>query len=947
MRKVITYNFTEDFIKRLAEHIDENYLRAGREISRLAVVFGGRRPALFLKKELARRIKKAFYPPTFFSIDEFVDYTVSRKVHFSKIADLDLCYLIYNLAKEGTPEILKTRPSFAEFLPWAREILSFVEQLDLEDVDQQSLKSIEQNAQIGYAIPEDINVLLENIIALREACHRDLKDQKMYYRGLRYLIASRIIKDIDFPEFDQFLFCNFFYLHKTESIIVKSLYDRDKALLFFQGNEDNWPVLKKLSNQFLMPIKPSQPSAEPNFKFYLYAGFDAHSQVSLVREILKQIKDFDQTVIVLPNPNQIIPLLSEITSLVDDFNVSMGYPLKRSTFFTLFEFIFKAQKSKRQGRYYTKDYLNVLRHPFVKNLKLFKEPMVTRILVHKIEEILIGKEKTSLGGSLFIRLDDLQNLNDLYDVIKDTLLKVNIEVSFKELSNIVKQLHQILFLYWEKVDNFHGFALVLKEFLDIFINKSPLRAYPLNLKITQKMLAIQEELKNLTFNQEIFLSEEIFKIFLQRVEREKVAFLGSPLKGLQILGLFETRSLNFNNVIVLDVNEGVLPMLRIYEPLIPREVMVNLNLDRLEQEEEIQRYQFMRLISGAKNVHLVYEESKDKEKSRFLEELIWNKQKRTKNFQFSDVRHSSFSVKVASKKTAVPKTQEIIERLKGFRYSSTSINTYVKCPLRFYYQYVLGLKEKEDLLEEPENREVGIFIHELLESTFNPFIGQKPIIDQRFRKHFLKIFEQKFMDSFGKSMKSDSFLLKNVMEVRLSRFLDKENQASPKDTRDVKELICIEKHFEDNVRLAVGELHFVYKVDRIDRLDDETILIIDYKTGSNDPMPKAIDHIESMELNRANIKNMVKSFQIPLYFQYLDKEYPNESINAAFYNLRTLEVAQFIDQKMSFDRHYIIGIFARALNFIIGEIFDPQLDFHPDDHDPRYCSVCPFYYMCR
>ena len=107
-------------------------------------------------------------------------------------------------------------------------------------------------------------------------------------------------------------------------------------------------------------------------------------------------------------------------------------------------------------------------------------------------------------------------------------------------------------------------------------------------------------------------ARRMFKIFDAKISGELVKFHGSPLKGLQILGLLETRSLNFENVIVLDVNEGVLPRLNIYAYLIPREVMISLGLDQMELEEEIQRYQFMRLLSSAKDVHLIYRESKDK-----------------------------------------------------------------------------------------------------------------------------------------------------------------------------------------------------------------------------------------------------------------------------------------------------------------------------------------------
>ncbi|MFA5100947.1 MAG: hypothetical protein WC547_08710, partial [Candidatus Omnitrophota bacterium] len=132
MEKVITYSFQDDFIKKLAEFVDEHFLRAGADTGRLAFVFGGKRPALFLKKEFSQRLRKGFVSPRFFSMDEFVEYVCVQKNPYTKASDLDNCFAIYTLAREIDPRILMHREKFYQFLPWAREILSFIEQLDLE-----------------------------------------------------------------------------------------------------------------------------------------------------------------------------------------------------------------------------------------------------------------------------------------------------------------------------------------------------------------------------------------------------------------------------------------------------------------------------------------------------------------------------------------------------------------------------------------------------------------------------------------------------------------------------------------------------------------------------------------------------------------------------------------------------------------------------------------------
>ena len=814
-----------------------------------------------------------------------------------------------------------------QFLPWSREILAFIDQVDLENVSDDDLKNVQANAKIGYPVPDEINHLLQSIVVLREAYRKHMIQEKTFSRGFQYKRAAEVIGEVDFDEFDQILFCNFFYFNRTEEAVVKNLFERGKAHLFFQGDERKWPVLKRISKEFSFPVQEGETPQTPQFNLKLYSGFDTHSQVGLVKEVLKTLKSLDKTVVVLPNADHIIPLVSEVTTIIRDFNISMGYPLRRSSLYSLFEFVFKAQLSRTVHGYYTKDYLKVLRHPFVKNLKIAAEPIATRVLVHKIEEILTGQEKTSISGSIFIDPQKLLELDELYLLTQETLKGMGQDISGDEIRKILSDTHELVLHRWETITNFDKFADVLGDFIDVFVHKSYLRNYPLNLKIAAKMLDIKDEIKAADFSREEFPSEEIFKIFGAKVDREIVAFHGSPLKGLQILGLFETRSLNFENVIIMDVNEGALPRLNIYEPLIPREVMISLNLDRLELEEEIQRYQFMRLISSAKNVHLVYQESRDKEKSRFVEELVWEEQKNKQELDVFKPVRPSFEVKGSSFKKEIPKTLEMISFLKDYKYSSSSINTYLRSPIEFYYNYVLGLREKEDLLEEPENRQVGTFVHDLLEDTFKKFVGNKPVIDAKFRSYFQRALDERFEATLGKSMKADAFLLKSVLDARLNRFLDNEADGPG---RCVKEVLFIEKKFEDKISLAGEEINFVYRVDRIDRMEDGSVMILDYKTGSIDPMPKGIGRIESMDLSREAILDNVKSFQIPLYFYYLDKYFNDQEINAAFYNLRTLEVHKFIDKRMSYDRERIKGAFMRALDYVVAEILNPDVPFQEE-----------------
>ncbi|MCK5083733.1 MAG: PD-(D/E)XK nuclease family protein, partial [Candidatus Omnitrophica bacterium] len=221
----------------------------------------------------------------------------------------------------------------------------------------------------------------------------------------------------------------------------------------------------------------------------------------------------------------------------------------------------------------------------------------------------------------------------------------------------------------------------------------------------------------------------------------------------------------------------------------------------------------------------------------------------------------------------------------------------------------------------------GTFIHELLEESFRPFLNKEPKIDKAFRDRFAKIFEQRFEEKFAKSMKSDSFLLRTVIVERLNQFLDHEQMS---EERDVEEILYLENRFSDVISMPVGDMKFRYVVDRVDKLRDGTVMIVDYKTGSTDSLPKAIDQIASLVLSREAIYENIKSFQVPLYFHYLSKQFPDQPINAALYNLRTLELHKFIGSKVTLGREKINEIFLNALNFVMTEILDPDVPFEED-----------------
>ncbi|MFO8052427.1 MAG: hypothetical protein R6U54_00490, partial [Candidatus Omnitrophota bacterium] len=540
--KIISCDFGCDPIEKLADILYDDFYKKNKSLEKVACVFGGKRPALFLKKKLSKKIKNSFVSPAIFSMDQFMHYIVAKKQAIPKVSDLELYYLIYQIAKNKLGFLDKTQVSFSSFLSWAKEIAAFVDQLDLEGIEGTSLVDVQKSAAIGYEIPEAINHLLKNIVSIREDYHDFLRKNNFYSRGLVYLNAAEKVAQQSFTEFDKIFFCNLFYLYKTEAKVVSQLYKSGKSSCIFQGSAKEWPVLDKNSKLLNQPIRPPKRE-KPSCNINLYQGFDTQSQACLAKEILKKIKEKDKTLILLPNPEALVPLLSEASLQLKDFNISLGYPLVKTSLSTLFDHLFDLHKSRKDNNYYSKDYLKVLKHPLIKNISIIKDPLVTRILAHKIEEALTGVFNSSLGGAIFISLKSVEADQNIYKEYQKTLKSVGYSLNLSDYRKIINQIHDLFFRGWEKVNSFKKFSQQLKLVLDCLSDQQLLPKFPLELKSLDAVYEIQENFSSLSFSDKTFAVDQIWDIFKQKVESTRISFIGSPLSGTQILGLFETRAL--------------------------------------------------------------------------------------------------------------------------------------------------------------------------------------------------------------------------------------------------------------------------------------------------------------------------------------------------------------------------------------------------------------------
>ena len=194
----------------------------------------------------------------------------------------------------------------------------------------------------------------------------------------------------------------------------------------------------------------------------------------------------------------------------------------------------------------------------------------------------------------------------------------------------------------------------------------------------------------------------------------------------------------------------------------------------------------------------------------------------------------------------------------------------------------------------------------------------------------------------AKRLGDESFMVKDIMEFRLKIFLDSERE------RKVKKIISLEeRNPAETVALLGKDFKFKYRIDRIDQLEDDSILVIDYKTGANPKPPAALKKLKAMAFDRTSIRDTIYSFQLPLYYYFVSRKFKDVPLNATLYNLRDIEFTDFIKQKNLAEATEVMNICFKALETIISEIINPEFDFEADKSKERNCEYCPFQAMCK
>lgn len=938
--KILNISLNTDIVEYTSKYLlDLTEGTSDFDFSKIAVVMPSKRPAMFIKRELSKQIGKPFIPPKFFTFDELINL-ISAQTNTQKISNIDSSYIIYDIVHNQLKIPNFYQYTYSSFFQWANEILSFINLLDLEKISNDKLLNIKAQAEIGFDVPENINELLKNISFIREEFHKRTELLNKTTTAYAYHNSQKYIEEV-VKDFDRVILFNPYYLNKSETDMFKVLFDKNKLDIIIRGNKDTWQYLNKIYKDFNCVPQTVKDDLDDNIS--LYSAYDGYSQACLVKNLIQKLpkNELKDTVVIVPDNTILQAVTSELCSVIDDINIAVGYPATKTTVFSLMKDLIKTHLNRDENnRYYVKDFISIISNPLVKNIRFIGMPDITRIIVHEIiNNFDFLNNKALFKNYQFISLNEIQENVSLHEIISQKVTDYWQPVSSERIKEIINQLLDMFFYKFEKVSSMATLGNAINNIADIITQKSLINSYSFNIGAINIVYDIANKFINSVCSNNVFAQHELLKIFESLLSKGNINLIGSPLKGLQVLGFMEARGLSFKNVFIVSMSDSVVPNVKEINPLIPKEVISLLNAGYTEREMNIQKYQFYGLISGAKSVSLIYPCDNVDIRSRFIEELVWKKQYKTKMLKSVTINNAVIPTKLFSNnKPEFVKTPAIKNYLRNFKYSATSINLYMKCKLRFYYQYILKLDMQTDYDDDHESLNIGNCVHEFLNETFHSGLT-KDLLLKISKSSYEKALDAKIDEFFKTAKTGKMYLLRKLLKIKLNEFRETELQ------RNFKRVLETEQDYSSAIDVNGVKYNLVSRMDRIDENEDGTISVIDYKTGGADTLADRGFIYDETLFSREVVANNIKSFQLIIYKYLYEQKYPDKTVSQVMlYSLKDSTIIPLIKdknkEKISFD------MLIKHLKFILADINNDE-PFRRELYDDVECEKCPYFFLCR
>ncbi len=951
------------FLREIAEEL---FLLHGERMEELCLVFPNRRAGLFFNKYLGECLKQPVWSPSIYTIQDLI-------AGISDLAYADELELISELFKVYS-QVRGKEESFDDFYYWGEVMLA-----DFDDVDKYrinagdlfrnlaDLKEMEDSFQ--YLSAEQIELIRRfwghfstdhqseqkkqfievwNILhPVYDKLRDNLLGKGTGYEGMIYRnVADKIMEgeSLNLPG-SIMVFIGFNALNPCEEVLFRSLSDAGKALFYWDFDnfylENEMHEAGRFIRKNLDRYKDSGHrishdnllNAGKQIQVYSMPGDSGQAQ--LIHHILGQAQESEalgeETAIILADEELLIPVLHALPENLDAINVTMGFPVKAAPVFSLIEHLITLQRNTRERkngiiRFYYPDVLAVLQHQYI----LMCEPADARAMVREIHE----------KNRIYVNTGDLEK-NELFLQI------------FRKLRN---------------PEDIAAYLLTILESItrsdDEDTNVVPALELEFIYRIYTRIKRLKDVISrlNLTFTLPTFL-----RLFHKILKRTNIPFSGEPLSGIQVMGVLETRALDFDRIIILSMNEGAFPKSSASMSFIPHNLRFGFNLPTLEHQDAIYAYYFYRLIHRAKDISLVYNNKTEGlstgEKSRYIHQLRYDPAFEVREFSAGfDIQSGQFPP------IQVRKTGAIMEKLmnyttakeEGSYFSPSALNSLIDCSLRFYFRYIAGFREPDELKEEVDPALFGTLLHESIRKIYsaeeNPVqqADLELIIkdEKRVRMAINEAFEEVWYKERGSGdgPEGRNLVIREIIFTYLRKILERDIEYCPISIYSLEDPYYTGLAFESS-----GHPYTVRVGGNIDRIDMSggVYRVLDYKTGKGE---MKFESIEDLFIGEQKNRNKA-AFQTFLYAKvfmsqegmekarimpgvYLIRDIYNQDFNCQF-RMGPARKQFPIPEYSTFDE-----VFTIHLQALLADLYDPEIPFRQTSEEET-CRNCPYKGICH